>query len=96
VAYAQKTRIVIQARVRFAGVVVRRDWLDAGLWLRRRVEHPCLTRVESFGRLGYGHHFRLRQPADADEALAHLVEEAYFTAVKGHLQKGVSGRRRAP
>lgn len=94
--YAQKTRIVIQARVRFAGVVVRRDWLDAGLWLKRRVEHPCLTRVESFGRLGYGHHFRLRQPADADVALARLVREAYFTAVKGHPQKGASGRRRAP
>jgi hypothetical protein len=75
--YAQKTRIVIQGRVRFAGAVVRRDWLDAGLWLRRRVEHPLLRRVESFGRLGYGHHFRLCRPADVDAELARLVEEAY-------------------
>ena len=29
IVYAQKTRIVIQARVRFAGAVVRSSWLDA-------------------------------------------------------------------
>jgi hypothetical protein len=75
--YAQKTRIVIQARVRFAGVVVRRGHLDAGLWLKRRADHPRLGRVESFGRLGYGHHFRLRQPSDIDEALGDLMIEAY-------------------
>ena len=75
--YAQKTRIVIQARVRFAGVVVRGRWLDASMWLKRQVEHPLLTRVESFGRLGYGHHFRLRSAADVDETLALFMREAY-------------------
>ncbi|HTH63163.1 MAG TPA: hypothetical protein VL563_00670 [Gemmatimonadales bacterium] len=35
--YAQATRIVLQARVRFASVVVHGEWLDVGLWLRRRV-----------------------------------------------------------
>jgi hypothetical protein len=29
--YAQKTRIVMQGRVRFAGAVVRKDWLDAAM-----------------------------------------------------------------
>ena len=60
--YAQKTRIVIQARVRFAGAVGRRDWLDAGVWLKRRACHPRLHRVESFGHLGYGLHFLLQKP----------------------------------
>ncbi len=50
--YAQKTRIVIQARVRFAGAVVRQDWVDASLWLKRRITHPRLHRIEDFGRLG--------------------------------------------
>jgi len=76
--YAQKTRIVIQARVRFAGAVVRKDWLDAGLWLRRRAKHPRLHRTESFGSAGYGLHFRLERPEDVDEALARLVREAYL------------------
>ena len=75
--YAQKTRIVIQARVRFAGAVIRKDWLDAGLWLKRRADHPKLSRVESFGRLGWGHHFRLRDPEDVDSALVGLVKESY-------------------
>ena len=75
--YAQKTRIVFQARVRFAGAVVHNDWLDAALWLRRRVEHRCLHRIDSFGRLGYGVHFRLVSPADVDKDLARLMREAY-------------------
>jgi hypothetical protein len=74
--YAQKTRIVIQARVRFAGAVVHPDWLEATLWLRRPVEHPCLRRIESLGGLGYGLHFCLRQSSDIDEALAELMREA--------------------
>jgi hypothetical protein len=81
--YAQKTRIVIQARVRFAGAVVRGGWLDASLWLRRRAEHPALIRVESFGRLGYGLHFRLEAPGDVDARLARLVREAYRSARQG-------------
>ncbi len=31
--YAQKSRIVFQARVRFAGAVVHNEWLEATLWL---------------------------------------------------------------
>ena len=80
--YAQKTRIVIQARVRFAGAVVRKSWLDAGMWLRRRAEHPLLTRVEDFGTAGFGHHFRLSQPTEVDEALAALMREAYQIGIQ--------------
>jgi hypothetical protein len=75
--YAQKTRIVLQRRVRFAGVVVRKNWLDASMWLRRRVEHPRLIRTESFGQLGFGHHFRLSDPGDIDQAMIELLGEAY-------------------
>ena len=75
--YAQKTRIVFQRRVRFAGVVVRKDWIDASMWLKRRVDHPLLVRVESFGNLGFGHHFRLSHPHDIDQAMIELVGEAY-------------------
>jgi hypothetical protein len=75
--YAQKTRIVFQARVRFAGAVVHNDWLDASLWLKRRVEHSCLHRIESFGRLGYGIHFRLTKLTDVDRDLEVLMREAH-------------------
>ncbi len=75
--YAQKSRIVFQARVRFAGAVVHNEWLEATLWLQRRVEHRCLHRVESFGRLGYGLHFRLTESTDLDGDLELLIREAY-------------------
>ena len=67
----------MQGRVRFAGAVVRKDWLDAGMWLKRRIKHPRLVRTESFGSLGYGHHFRLCNPTDIDESLVKLLGEAY-------------------
>ncbi len=75
--YAQKTRIVIQGRVRFAGAIVHRDWLEATMWLKHPADHRCLRRLESFGKLGFGLHFCLREPADIDEALAELMREAY-------------------
>ena len=81
IVYAQKTRIVIQARVRFAGAVVRNGWIDAALWLMRRIEHPRVERIEDFGRLGFGIHFRLRTPRDIDARLAHLMRESYARAV---------------
>jgi len=87
--YAQKTRIVIQARVRFAGAVVRGQWLDAGLWLKRRVRHPRVQRIEDFGRLGFGVHFRLTSPADIDRRLVAFMRAAYAEAVGG----GAGGRR---
>jgi hypothetical protein len=75
--YAQKTRIVIQSRVRFAGGMSRRDHFRAALWLKRRASHPRLSRVESFGPLGSVHYFRLEKPADADRGLERLMREAY-------------------
>ncbi|MFI5175802.1 MAG: DUF5655 domain-containing protein [Terriglobia bacterium] len=89
--YAQETRIVFQGRVRFAGTVVRHNGLDASLWLKRRVRHPCLSRVESFGPLGYGHHFRLRQPTDIDKALGELMREAYAVGQQNPFRPRASG-----
>jgi hypothetical protein len=75
--YAQKSRIVIQDRVRFASVVVRRRWLDAALWLKRRAEHHRLIRVEDLGRSNFIHHFRLEHVEEVDPALGALMREAY-------------------
>jgi hypothetical protein len=78
--YAQKSRIVIQKRVRFAGAMVRSNWLDAGIWLKRKIKHPKLFRVESYGNLGYGLRFRLETPEDIDASLAEFMHEAYRIA----------------
>jgi len=88
--YAQKTRIVIQARVRFAGVAVRKQWLDASMWLKRRAKHPRLMRVEDFGRLGFGHHFRLARWEDIDGDLGQLMREAYRIGEQEHIYGNAS------
>jgi hypothetical protein len=92
--YAQKTRIVFQTRVRFAGAVVRRDWVEATMWLRRPVRHRTLVRVEPLGRLGFNLHFRLETPADVDGALRELLREAY-EAGRGNPGERGSARRQA-
>ena len=73
--YAQKSRIVFMVRVRFGGVTVKKQWLDFGLWLTRRVHHPLLTRMEVFGPHSFGAHFRLRTPQDVDRSLEALIGE---------------------
>jgi hypothetical protein len=82
----QKTRIAIQARVRFAGGVARKNWFDAALWLRRRADHACVRRVETFGPKSYGLHFRLTRPEDLDEGFAALVRESYAVGCQEHLK----------
>lgn len=60
---AQKTRIVIMARVCFAGAVVRRDKLIANFALTRGIDDPRL-RVEVYSERWIAHRFDVRSPAD--------------------------------
>jgi hypothetical protein len=62
---AQKTRIVIMGRVRFAGAVVRRDRLIANFALTRRIEDPRL-RVQVYGDRWIAHRFDVGSPADLE------------------------------
>jgi Domain of unknown function (DUF5655) len=75
--YAQKTRIVLQNRVRFASVLTRKQHLLLGLWLTHRVEHPLVTRYEPIGNAGHYPYFAIREAAEIDDALRGLIGEAY-------------------
>ncbi len=83
--YAQKTRIVFMVRVRFGGVITRKNWLYFSLWLTRRVEHPQLHKVEVFGPRSFGLRFRLGHPDEIDDALRALICEAYAVGRQEHL-----------
>jgi hypothetical protein len=85
--YAQKTRIVMQARVRFGGCTTAREWLDAGLWLGRRVAHPRLRQVSQPVPGCYVHAFRFRDPVEMDAAFGRLVREAYAIGRREHLRR---------
>jgi hypothetical protein len=80
--YAQKTRIVFQTRARFAGVLVRKNRLEVGLWLKRRIEF--------YPPSDYVHRIRLAQLAEMDRELVRFVKEAY----KVGRQEGPASERR--
>lgn len=88
--HAQKTRIVFQTRARFAGVLVRKNRLEVGLWLKRRREHPRLYRIEFYPPSDYVHRIRLAQLAEMDRDLVRFVREAY----KVGRQEGPASERR--
>lgn len=75
---AQKSRIVIMGRVRFAGATVRRDRLIANFALTRRLDDPRF-RIEAYNERWIAHRFELRSPADLDSfpELAGWLCESY-------------------
>jgi hypothetical protein len=75
--YAQKTRIVFQARTRFVAIMPRKRWLTGQLWLKRRAEHPRIYHVEMTTYRDFGHMFRLYKPEDMDESFVEMLHEAY-------------------
>lgn len=82
----QKSRIVLMVRVRFAGVTVRRDSMEAGLWLMRRPERldKRIRWVQLTPTVG-GVKFRLASAADLGEPIPTLVREAYRVGCQEHL-----------
>ncbi len=92
----QATRITFQARVRFAGAVVRKQWIEGGLWLKRRVDDPRFTRVEHYGRNDWVYRFRLQHAADLDGALKTYLCEAYAVGRQRIDPPQSLGRRSAP
>jgi hypothetical protein len=88
--YAQKSRIVFQTRARFAGVAPRKRWLDAAVWLKRRVESPRFYGIESVTPRDHVHRFRIESPGDFDRELRELLREAYAVGC----QRAAPGARR--
>jgi hypothetical protein len=77
---AQKTRVVVMARVRFAGGVALRDRVRLNVALTRRIDAPWVERMDTYlGGRWNAHHFTVREPADLERIpdLSALVCEGY-------------------
>ncbi len=73
----KKTAIAVMARMRFAGVQVRREFLRCEFVLVRQIRSPRFVRVEALLPRYWVFHFEIRDPADLDrEALGWLAEAA--------------------
>jgi hypothetical protein len=76
---AQKTRIVIMGRVRFAGATVLRDRVRLNIALTRRIDAPWVERIDAYLPRWNAHRFIARSPADLDKipGLDELLCEGY-------------------
>jgi Domain of unknown function (DUF5655) len=94
---ATKSRIALQARMRFAGIQrPRRRYLLANFVLTRPVESPRLARVEFVPPYYYVHKLRLSGPEDVDAELRGWLAEAYEVGEQRHVRDPGWQREREP
>jgi hypothetical protein len=82
---AQRSRIVIMGRVRFAGATVAKRSLTLAFALTRKLDDPRL-RIESYGERWNVHRFKASRPEDLDmPGLADWLCESYRDlGMQGH------------
>jgi hypothetical protein len=73
----QKTRLVCVARVRFGGLVPRKDGFVATFALRRWLDSPRIVKTMDYGPRWLAHYVRIRSDADLDEELRGWLQESH-------------------
>ena len=73
----QKTRVVFQVRVRFAGCYPRKKYLVCAIALRQQLKSSRFIRTEKFGNRFVGHYFNVQSEADLDAELQSWLHQAY-------------------
>ena len=90
----QKTRVVFQVRVRFAGAYPRKSHFLAGIALPRRVDDQRFVEVKNYAPHFQGHLFRVASEADLDDRLQRWLQESYKVGAQEFLRK--RGGAKAP
>jgi hypothetical protein len=73
----QKSRIVFQVRVRFAGCYPRKSYLLCGIALRRRHDSSRFVKIEEYAPHFIGHYFRVYFEEDLDSDVQDWLRESY-------------------
>jgi len=87
----QKTRVAFQVRVRFAGAVPRKKYLECSFGFARRLEAPRFHKIEQYAPKWYGHYCRVDKEEDFDDEFMRWIREAYAVGEQAHLAKGRQG-----
>ena len=83
----QKTRVVFQVRVRFAGAYPRKSYFLAGFALPYRAEDPRFIKIENYAPHFQGHLFRVATEADLDNKVQRWLKESYRAGAQDFLTK---------
>ena len=90
-----KTSITLLSRTTFAGVVVRKQWLNLDFVLTREVEHSRITKIEQLSPRTFVHSVKLRSVRDVDEQLRKWLRDAYEVGrLAGRRNRSVDGPRK--
>jgi hypothetical protein len=73
----QKTRVVFQVRVRFAGCYPRKRHLVCGVALPRLLKNPRVTKIETYAPHFNIHYLLVRSKEDLDAELQEWLKESY-------------------
>ena len=73
---SNKSVVGFMTRARFAGCQPRRNYLDAAVWLKRRVPSPLIRRIDQYGPHDFVHRFYIRDASDMDQEVLALLAEA--------------------
>jgi hypothetical protein len=85
----QKTRVVFQVRVRFAGCYPRRKHLLCAIALRDRLESPRFVHIEKFAAHFVGHRFKIDSAEQLDAEVQGWLQQAYDVGAQKRLTQSV-------
>ena len=86
----QKSRVVFQVRVRFAGAVPRKSYLQCSFGFDRRRDNPRFYKIEKYAPRWFGHYCRVRREEELDEEFMSWIREAYTVGEQKHLLRGTA------
>lgn len=81
----QKTRVVFQVRMRFAGATPRKSHLLCHFILPRKIDNRRFQKIEKFSPRCYGHYLLVRSEAELDNQVARWLKEARAVGGQKHL-----------
>jgi len=82
-----RNKVGFMVRVRFAGAVPKKEWLEVGFWLTRRIQSRRFRKIETIYPNAHIHTLRITAPEDLDGEVAGWVKEAYSIGCQEHLRR---------
>jgi hypothetical protein len=81
-----RDRVAFMVKVRFAGLVPRRDHVQLGFWFTERDEDPRFCRIETIATNAHVHSAKIRTLAELDGGVRRWIDRAYRVGCREHLR----------
>ena len=81
-----RDKVSFMVRVRFAGAVPRKNWLDVAFWTTRRIDHRRFHKIETLKPDVHLHLLRVTDASQLDAELTSWLRESYAVGCQEHLK----------